>query len=66
MSADWFRYLEFFGSANIAMLLAALVAIYTLAAQTIREKRPMEGGLMSTLSKALESIPAFAAMTKPS
>jgi GntP family gluconate:H+ symporter len=36
------------------MLLAALVAIYTLAAQTIREKRPMEGGLMSTLSKALE------------
>ena len=54
MSADWFRYLEFFGSANIAMLLAALVAIYTLAAQTIREKRPMEGGLISTLSKALE------------
>ena len=52
--AAWFRYLEFFGSPNIAMLLAALVAIYTLAAQTIREKRPMEGGLMSTLSKALE------------
>jgi GntP family gluconate:H+ symporter len=53
--AAWFRYLEFFGSPNIAMLLAALVAIYTLAAQTIREKRPMEGGLMSTLSKALEN-----------
>jgi GntP family gluconate:H+ symporter len=52
--AAWFRYLEFFGSPNIAMLLAALVAIYTFAAQTIREKRPMEGGLMSTLSKALE------------
>jgi gluconate:H+ symporter, GntP family len=52
--AVWFRYLEFFGSPEIAMLLAALFAIYTLAAQTIREKRPMEGGLMSTLSKALE------------
>ena len=50
----WFRYLEFFGSPNIAMLLAALLAIYTLAAQMIRESRPMEGGLMSTLAKALE------------
>ncbi len=50
----WFRYLEFFGSPNIAMLLAALLAIYTLAAQMIRESGPMEGGLMSTLAKALE------------
>ncbi len=50
----WFRYLEFFGSPNIAMLLAALLAIYTLAAQMIRESRPLEGGLMSTLAKALE------------
>ena len=53
--AVWFRYLEFFGSPNIAMLLAALFAIYTLAAQITREKRPAEGGLMSTLSKALEN-----------
>jgi len=52
--AAWFRYLEFFGSPNIAMLLAALLAIYTLAAQMIRESRPMESGLMSTLAKALE------------
>ncbi len=52
--AAWFRYLEFFGSPNIAMLLAALLAIYTLAAQMIRESRPLEGGLMSTLAKALE------------
>ena len=52
--AAWFRYLEFFGSPNIAMLLAALLAIYTLAAQMIRESRPMEGGLMSTLAKVLE------------
>ena len=50
----WFQYLEFFGSPNIAMLLAALLAIYTLAAQMIRESRPLEGGLMSTLGKALE------------
>jgi GntP family gluconate:H+ symporter len=52
--AAWFRYLEFFGSPNIAMLLAALLAIYTLAAQMIRESRSLEGGLMSTLGKALE------------
>ena len=52
--AVWFRYLEFFGSPNIAMLLAALFAIYTLAAQIIREKRPPEGDLMSTLSKEVE------------
>jgi GntP family gluconate:H+ symporter len=52
--AAWFRYLEFFGSPNVAMLIAALVAIYTLATQIILESRPMEGGLMSTLGKALE------------
>ena len=50
----WFRYLEFFGSPNIAMLLAAVIAVYTLAIQMIREKRPTEGGLMKTLAKALE------------
>ena len=52
--ASWFRYLEFFGEPNIAMLIAALIAIYTLATQIIHENRPMEGGLMSTLGKALE------------
>ena len=53
-SAAWFQYLEFFGSPNIAMLLAALLAIYTLASQIIRESRPLDGGLMSTLGKTLE------------
>tara|TARA_B100001142_G_C14175827_1_gene594144 strand:- start:24 stop:974 length:951 start_codon:yes stop_codon:yes gene_type:complete len=49
-----FRYLEFFGDSNIAMLLAAIVAIYTLSTQMIRESRILQEGVMSTVAKALE------------
>jgi H+/gluconate symporter-like permease len=49
-----FRYLEFFGDPNIAMLLAAIVAIFTLATQMIRESRILQEGVMATLAKALE------------
>ena len=49
-----FRYLEFFGDSNIAMLLAAIVAIFTLATQMIRESRILHEGVMATLAKALE------------
>lgn len=51
---NWFPYLKFFGSANIAMLIAALIAIYTLASQMIRESRILEEGTMPTLAKALQ------------
>ncbi len=53
-NTSWFRYLEFFGDSNIAMLLAALIAIYTLAIQMIRESRILQDGVMATLAKALE------------
>ncbi|MAD23185.1 MAG: hypothetical protein CMO44_03315 [Verrucomicrobiales bacterium] len=49
-----FRYLEFFGDSNIAMLLAAIVAIFSLATQMIRESRILHEGVMATLAKALE------------
>ena len=49
-----FRYLEFFGDSNIAMLLAAIVAIYTLATQMIHESRILQDGVMATLAKTLE------------
>lgn len=51
---EWFKYLEFFGSPNIAMLLAAIAAVYTLAAQLIKDSKVSDDGLMSTLSKAME------------
>lgn len=51
---EWFKYLEFFGSPNIAMLLAAIAAVYTLAAQLIKDSKVSDGGLMSTVSKAME------------
>ena len=51
---EWFKYLEFFGSPNIAMLLAAIVAVYTLAAQLIKDSKVSDDGLMSTVSKAME------------
>ena len=54
-AAGWFQYLEFFGNPNVAMLVAAVISIYTLAAQMIGEKRIGEGGVMSTLAKALEN-----------
>ena len=53
---EWFKYLEFFGSPNIAMLLAAIAAVYTLAAQLIKDSKVSDDGLMSTVSKAMESI----------
>ena len=51
---EWFKYLEFFGSPNIAMLLAAIAAVYTLAAQLIKDSKVSDDGLMSTVSKAME------------
>jgi len=51
---EWFKYLEFFGSPNIAMLLAAIAAVYTLAAQLIKDSKVSDGGIMSTVSKAME------------
>ena len=51
---EWFKYLEFFGSPNIAMLLAAIAAVYTLAAQLIKDSKVSNDGLMSTVSKAME------------
>ena len=51
---EWFKCLEFFGSPNIAMLLAAIAAVYTLAAQLIKDSKVSDDGLMSTLSKAME------------
>ena len=51
---EWFKYLEFFGSPNIAMLLAAIAAVYTLAAQLIKDSKVSDDGLMSTVSKAIE------------
>ena len=53
-SQEWFKYLEFFGSPNIAMLLAAIAAVYTLAAQLIKDSKVSDDGLMSTVSKAME------------
>ena len=53
--AGWFKYLEFFGNSNVAMLIAAVVAIFTLAVQMLREQRIEEGGVMQTLAKAVES-----------
>ena len=51
---EWFKYLEFFGSPNIAMLLAAIAAVYTLAVQLIKDSKVSDDGLMSTVSKAME------------
>ena len=50
----WFPYLQFFGAPNIAMLGAAIIAVYTLASQMIRESRVSEEGVMSTIAKALQ------------
>ncbi len=53
--APWFGYLEFFGSPNMAMLLAALLAMSTLAGQILREQPDTENGLLGTLAKAVEA-----------
>ena len=50
----WFPYLQFFGAPNIAMLGAAIIAVYTLASQMIRESRVSEEGVMSPIAKALQ------------
>jgi len=51
---DWFPYLQFFGEPVIAMLGAAIIAVYTLASQMIRESRISKEGVMSTIAKALQ------------
>ena len=50
-----FQYLEFFGSANVAMLIAAGFAILTFAQQLVRNDNSLRGNLSKTLSEKLEA-----------
>ena len=50
----FFEYLEFFGSPNVAMTVAASVAIFTLAQQVIREEAGKDLNLSKKLQETLE------------